>query len=657
MTAGDERTLVECIKFLNQLFLPLELIDTALSFRIGFAFFPILDIISSFYASDLMKDHHYDLIPTILFLLGYTPSQLLKNFFSSMSPNFQTLFIEFLSTVTESMISRLTPEITVLNGLFNQLTQRVIQFLFINLNYFQDCLSSVIKLISLFFSPYQIPRNFPKIFDIVSRLIKIYPCQRLLIQNLLEAMTRKQSIARCFATSLILLFFKADFDERKTVTVSSVEVIDALTTLLLHSPTEQISIYKQMIVRIQTLSPYFKSELFAAKLNERMVAQYKIAEVIEKLRLAAHPPDERAVYVMQIANQHRTFPSMRMKWLKEIVRINVNCNNFVSAFIAQLHICALIATVFIHEDVLNTYSAQNNSNAPLAYQKSLTSRDVSNSQTANNKEADSNFNLTICQPIRNARTKGGRGKYMLNEKDFSFNTGVLVETEIDFESISSDFQFISSDFTIELLKQSIEEAIEFGEKSHLFYDLRCLYSLQMRIFATERNYEELAKISKGLSNSFHNLTATTSQTHDTYLSFFNVNNKRVYCVGSSMESDFSSSLSPDDVIVPVTKFEPTPKFTEHLHCWNRFRGIVTKEDLEKVTNPNAPEIQLVQYTTKEELPRFTRFSEIAEIKKVNISLCDHAEIETDKLHRMIYQASIEFEKCFPCRQINDRLVD
>lgn len=651
MTAGDERTLVECIKFLNQLFLPLELIDTASSFRIAFAFFPILDIISSFYASDLMKDHHYDLMPTILFLLGYSPSQLLKNFFSSMSPNFQTLFIEFLSTVTEAMISRLTPEITVLNGLFNQLTQRVIQFLFINLNYFQDSISSVIKLISLFFSPHQIPRNFPKIFDIVSRLIKIYPCQRLLIQNLLEVMTRKQSIARCFATSLILLFFKADFDERKTVTVSSVEVIDALTTLLLHSPTEQISIYKQMINRIQTLSPYFKSELFASKLNERMVAQYKIAEVIEKLRLAAHPPDERAVYVMQIANQHRTFPSMRMKWLKEIVRINVNCNNFVSAFIAQLHICALIATVFIHEDVLNSYSAQNDTNNISLDTKSSSNKSIENHQ-AIKKVADSDFNLIICQPIRNARTKGGRGKYMLSEKDFSFNTGVLIETEIDFESISSDFQFISSDFTIELLKQNLEEAIELGEKSQLFYDLRCLYSLQMRIFATERDYKELAKISKGLSNSFHNLTATTSQTHDTALLFFNVNNKRVYCVGTAAESDFQGSLSADDVIVPVVKYDPTPEETEHLHCWKRFRGIVKQEDLEKVSNADAKEIQLVQYTTNEELPRFTRFSEIHEIKTVSVSLSDHVELETSKLRLMIRQASTEFEKCFPCRQIN-----
>ncbi|KAK8894210.1 hypothetical protein M9Y10_022643 [Tritrichomonas musculus] len=650
MTAGDEHSLVECIKFLNQLFIPLELIDTALSFRIGYVFFPIIDIISSFYASDLMKSYHYDLMPTILFLLGYTPSQLLKNFFSSMSPNFQTLFIEFLASVTEAMISKLTPEITVLNGLFNQLTQRVIQFLFLNLNYFADCLPSVIKLISLFFSPYQIPRNFPKIFDIVSRLIKIYPCQRLLVQNLLEVMTRKQSIARCFATSLILLFFKADFDERKTVTVSSVEVIDALTSLLLHSPTEQISIYKQMIVRIQTLSPYFKNEVFTTKLNERMVAQYRIAEVIEKLRLAAHPPDERAVYVMQIANQHRTFPSMRMKWLKEIVRINVNCNNFVSAFIAQLHICALISTVFIHEDLLNTFSAQNTkggkNNNPIKSSKKK-------SQTKN-KGVDSDFNLIVCQPIRNARTKGGRGKYMLSEKDFSFNTGVLVETEIDFESISSDFQFISSDFTIELLKQSIEEAIEFGEKSHLYYDVRCLYSLQMRIFATERNYEELSKIAAGLSKDFHNLTATANQTHDTCLSFFIVNNKRVYCIGNTpeAEAEFRSSIPSESVIAPVTKFDPAPNEMEHLHCWKVFRGIVKLDDLEKLTNPDLKEIKLVQYTTQEELPRYTRFSEIADIKTVDISLCDHIKLETEKVRLMIHQASIEFEKCFPCRQIS-----
>ncbi|OHT09726.1 hypothetical protein TRFO_21236 [Tritrichomonas foetus] len=620
---SDERALKSCIRFLNDLFLPLEIIEPSLSYRIGFAFFPILDIISSFYASELLKSSHYDFLPTILFLLGYTPTQLLKNFFVSMSPNFQTLFIEFLALATESVIENLTPQITIVNGLYDQLTQRCLQFLWLNLNYFVDPLPSVIKLISHLVSPYQIPYNFPKIFDIVSRLINIYPCQRNLVQNLLEVVTRKQHIARCFATSLILLFFKADFDARRSVTVSSVEVIDALTSLLLHSPVEQISLFKQMIAQIQNFSQFFQNEALTSKLNERMIAANNIAEVIEKLRLATHPPDERCVYVMEIANQHKTFPSMRMKWLKEIVRINVQSGNFPSAFVAQLHICALISTVFMHEETLN-------------------------SQILSTDNKDFNFNLIVCQPIRNARTKGS-GKYMLGERDFSFFPSVMVETQIDFESISSDFQFISSDFTIELLKQAIEDAITYGDKSRMFYDSRCLRSLQMRIFATERNYSELAKVAAGLNMSFHELTVGSSSTHETPLSFF-VRNNKVYCLASDspkIEKDFSN-----DKCIPVLKYDPTPDGLEHLHCWKLFREIVKRSDIEKVNSADEKSIKLIQYTTREELPRFTMFSEVIDVKHVDISLAGFTELETEKLRLLMQQSSMEFEKCFPCRNLN-----
>ena len=621
MSFGD-KPLEACIKFLNQLFLPLEFIDPQLGYRIGFAFFPILDIISSFYGSELLKPYHFELLPTILYLLAYTPTQLLRNFFVSMSSNFQTLFVEFLSLAAESVIENLTPQITVVNGIYDQLTLRCLNFLCLNINNFGESLPSVFKLISHLVSPYQIPRNYPKIFNIVSYLIKIYSCQRLLVQILLEVMNRKQHIARCFATSLILLFFKADFDERKSVTISSVEVIDALTSFLLHSPVEQISLYKKMIAQIRNFSSFFKNESLTSKLDERMIAANNIAEVIEKLRLAAHPPDERCVYVMQIANQHKTFPSMRMKWLKEIVRINAQSENYPSAFVAQLHICALISTVFMHEEALNSKS--------------------------NPKcKRDFNFNLIVCQPIRNARMKGSE-KYMLGERDFSFFPSVNTETQIDFESISSDFQFISSDFTIDLLKQAIDDAIAYGDKSRLYYDSRCLRSLQLRIFATERNYAELARVSSGLSNSYHELNATATPSHDTPLVFYFKKNK-IYCI--SDDSPKVEQFDNDPKYTKVSKHEPASKELEHLHCWKLFRGILKKADLEAISG-DKNDIKLVQYTTKEELPRYTMYSEVVDIQSAYVSLSSYTELETEKLRLLMQQTSVEFEKCFPFRQLN-----
>ena len=618
LNSSDELAISNCVELIRRLLLPLEDVGHTLSYRAGFAFFPFLDIISTNYESQLSPEEQFKLIPAILFLITYTPAQLLKNFFGSIPPNFQVQFIEFLTKVTEVCMEKMLPEeMTIVNGLFDQLTQRFLQFLYFNLNNLGDALHPVVKLVSLMSCPFQNPHNYPRMFDIVSRLIKLYPCQRLLVSNLLEVVMRKQHIARCYATSLIILFFKADFDERKTVVVSSVEVLDALTSLLLHSPIEQIAMYKKMIERIKTLIVFFNCETLTSKLGERMVAATNIADVIEKLRLAAHPPDERCAYVMQIANQYKTFPSMRMKWLKEIVRINVLNKTYAAAFVAQLHICALVATVINHEQ----------------------------SMTANCHELTEQFNLLICQPIRNGRTTGGC-KYVLSSRDFSFFPSVLVETKIDFDSISSDFQFISSDFNMTLLKESMSDAISYGLESKLFYSVRCVMGLMMRIYGTERAYKELADLSAQLQNIFSSLTVSTTTTHDTELSFY-VYNKRVYCVDSLNEEEFLR----DKEVIKVNKLDKESGELEHLHSWSIFRNIVPYDDLRSVASSESPEVVLVQFTTKDALPRYTTFAEIAERKEVHISLSDFVALEAEKVMCAMRQSSLEFEKCFPCRNI------
>jgi hypothetical protein len=47
-----------------------------------------------------------------------------------------------------------------------------------------------------------------------------------------------------------------------------------------------------------------------------------------------------------IADQYFSTPTMDLKWLQAILRINLDVNDSICAFVAQMHIIALIDTVF-----------------------------------------------------------------------------------------------------------------------------------------------------------------------------------------------------------------------------------------------------------------------------------------------------------------------
>ena len=70
-----------------------------------------------------------------------------------------------------------------------------------------------------------------------------------------------------------------------------------------------------------------------------------------------------------------------------------------------------------------------------------------------------------------------------------------------------------------------------------------------------------------------------------------------------------------------------------------------KADLEAISG-DKNDIKLVQYTTKEELPRYTMYSEVVDIQSAYVSLSSYTELETEKLRLLMQQTSVEFEKCF-----------
>ena len=605
-----------CCDFIARLTLPLETLSPRTRYRIGFALFPLFDILTVSYETVLKEEEKEILIPTVLFLLAYMPRILVKVFFETVNKNFQQRIMNFISAVAKACLNQLMPQVTAFNGQLNELTKRVLMFFASNISKFGQCIKSAVNLVSIIAkNPYQIPRNYPRIFSAISQLIQRYPCQRSLINNLLSMITMKQHIARCFATSLTLLFFKADFDARKNVVVSSAEVLDELTSIMLQQPVEMIPMYKLLLRRINEHSAFFNNPTFTSKVEEKLKSAANIADVINTMRHTAHEPADKCEYVMQIANQYISYPSMRMKWLSEIVSINIKNECYSAAFVAQLHICALISTVIEHEQRIKSDSNDHTITPPKQH------------------------NLLVCQPMTFSKPPPGRD-IQLFDKDFEFIPSVLMETKIDFESVNDDFKFISSDFTLDLLKKALNDAIVYGEKAKMFYSVRCVRSIQMRIFSALKQYSELANICKSMEQLFKSMSATVTSSYDIPLTFC-VQGTRIFC--------YDNASSADGLI--VYPHDSSSDKIEHSHAWSIFRTRVQKDLLKDVKDADSKELLMIQYTVKHALPRFTMCSEISNLQEVKISLKSYADMETDKLCRYMEQCSCEFERCFPCRNL------
>ena len=630
LALGCEVATVAACTFISRLCIPLEDDPGPMVYRTAYAFFPLLDIIARDFGASvdgilrISTSNQRALLSPIIFLLGYTPGQLLKNYFVSFSPNFQIQFIRLFEHAIGTCLEEAQRDPLFVN-VFGQLTMRIIQFLLFNINHLSDCLSNVVNVVCYLASaPEQMAKNYPHLFLVVSQIIKLYPWQRPLVSNLLGLLQSKQHIIRCYASSLVLLQFKSDFDARGTVVVSSVDFLDALTTIMLHcAHLSAIDMYKLLLLKFEELSPIFRNDGFTAKMKEPITTARNISELIEKLKNVSHS-QERVTYVLRIADQYKTFPSMRVKWLREIVQIHRHNKYFASAFVAQLHICALIATVIEHEQKISSKAIRN----PLEFKQ---------------------FNLAITQPVDAGQSYGIAGDseaVAISSREFVFIRSVLEEADIDFRSISEDFQFIASDFTVDYFWSSLEAAIELGLQARLFYSVRPLYSLQLRILAHNRKYKEMGEIFTKLSHLFLDLTAIDTCTHNTELSFFLVKN-RVYTVERDREPEFLTAMSSEGP-VKLKPFEKEGKDAtrmEHDHCWDTFRLNPTMEHL-NVSDAHSKVIKLVQFVTDTPLPNLFPYANVRDEQTRCISLADCVILDTDRMNRIVSEVADEFERLF-----------
>ena len=600
MSLNQEELTKTACEFFCQLCLPLEAEDPTMRYRCAYALFPLLDLVMTFWGSSIRESSRKHVIPIIMFLIGYTPAQLLHNYFSILYSNTRVRFCEFLVKAMEYVIGWLDPNTqTYLNHQFCEFSQRIIRFLFAVFPCGDNaCCEAMIPLVAILVSPYQTPRNYPRIFDIYVKLSRALPRNRALMSVAINCITFNLHIARCFACSSLLLYFQVDFETSGNLVISSVHFFDVFISALLRSPEDQLQRYRTLLLQVQSTAAPLVGEVFAAKLAERMQQVNTTIDVVEKCRNAKHSMPFRCIDSMRMADQYKTFPTHRIRWLENIVQLNKRNGWYASAFVAQMHVCTVVETVVSHFHFPST-----NSERPM--------------------------NLMVTQPMT--------GSLSLLDKEIIVFPFLTSEANIDFNSLSENFKLIAGEFTLELLVEQLEKAGTLAMEAKLFYEARCVYSMLMRIAKGRRQWECIRRYSDKLSTSFGSMNAMSSFYPDTPLVFYFEDNM-VFCRDQGTEVPEGATQ--------VYRLEKWSDGKEFPHCFNVFRSRPSDQQLLTCGNGDK-EITLHQYTTKDYLPRFTIFSEVAEVRTVEISLFCYVKMEASRLRELMDLSADDFEKCFP----------
>ena len=336
---------------------------------------------------------------------------------------------------------------------------------------------------------------------------------------------------------------------------------------------------------------------------------------------------------------------MRLKWLHQIVNVNKEFENHISAFVTQLHIVALVETVI-----------QEINNFP--------------------KTAYIDFYSVVVQPIKNS-IKNYDLQHQLNVKnDFSFIPSALIETEIQLQNLIEEesAQILLSDFTMDLLIKELDTAIEIGKKAFMFYSLRPLYSLQLRLYQSSRNFNKIAEISRDMGESFGKIQTKTSSTYDLPMSFYLVENRgedgkkeqKVFVTSNfkSLSYNFLSLLNiyhgfngkkaeicenhtdkctkSTVCVVHLIPAEEPNQSQEYRHAWNRFVTIPSLHDKNEIT--------FMEYKTNEYLPQYRWASSVISSNTITLNPEKYVNQRFRKALSLLNQVAAEFEIWFPIKE-------
>ena len=641
--------------FLLQLVITFEDAPEEITKKLSFILFPLIDFfILSFSSNQLSDSVKMKLIPILFFIMLKSEPSRIVRMFTSGGTSYQLNYLRFINTMvttTTMFLDKVHPTYqnpTLLMTFFDYLTKNIIMILFYWIEHLGEHLKYVVLILKNLYNIYQPKSNISVFSKFCYQISNKYPCERDLVTWGLNLLTFRQHMTRCFGAAMLINIFKADFDFTGTVIISSVDMMDSLTSILLDLSLDEIPIYNLLLERlINIVKIKYENELpiFVRLLKGRLNAAKTIFTIVETQKKSDLPPDIKCQNLMVIADQYKIIPSMRLKWLHQIVNVNKEFENHISAFVTQLHIVALVETVI-----------QEINNFP--------------------KTAYIDFYSVVVQPIKNS-IKNYDLQHQLNVKnDFSFIPSALIETEIQLQNLIEEesAQILLSDFTMDLLIKELDTAIEIGKKAFMFYSLRPLYSLQLRLYQSSRNFNKIAEISRDMGESFGKIQTKTSSTYDLPMSFYLVENRgedgkkeqKVFVTSNfkSLSYNFLSLLNiyhgfngkkaeicenhtdkctkSTVCVVHLIPAEEPNQSQEYRHAWNRFVTIPSLHDKNEIT--------FMEYKTNEYLPQYRWASSVISSNTITLNPEKYVNQRFRKALSLLNQVAAEFEIWFPIKE-------
>lgn len=633
LTVDNKEAITMCSRFLKMISFHVEQMPVEVVSHIAYVLFPMIQTVSSNYDSKPIKscpNAQSSLIPFFLIVFNKTEPEIINLFFSSLAGSIQNQFIMKLTSMFLTIYRS-----GIENNLyfFIEMTKRILQILHIILNdkMSQPIVKRVIECCKYLLNDYQSPSNFNYFYQLLKRVIEMFKCDRDLITLLLERVRSRLLSKRCLATALLSHQFWCDYLRNKSIVLSSIDTMDSLTAILLNLSSEKIEIYNQFIFAMDQLSATKNNEEFKYAVHERMGAAQVIINVVKDQKTSTYPVEDRCQQIMMIADQYKMFPTMRMKWLQQCLSTNADNEDNISAFISQLHIVALVATVYYHNN----------------YEKQTTTNEVADAGAASKFP----FHLSVVQPIRFAM------KVNDNVRDtFEFFPEVAEETQIDFASMNPVALDLLNDMSLEMLITELEKAVEIGLKSSLFYSLRPIHSFILRLRHRTRNFKECANSCTKLSEIFTKITTKTATfTHDTPIAAYLVIDKQnnqtkqtVYYtdINVSVSSNRIVNMGdtkiieilkkdqrregkvnfcpkhhsidckyPGTCVVPLEIDKDIIEDDEHPHHWKHFKTRVSYRDYDSPENPidfNQTQVNVINVTTKSAIPHYRMCVDVSE---------------------------------------------
>ena len=578
--------------------------------HVCYCLFPLVDILSQYYHNFANYETQVSIIPFTLTVLNKLDTNYIKAYFHSLSTIIKNSYLEFFT----KMVSFVSEKCEIgKRQFFIQISRHIIHFLLEVTDELGSTSDQFISFVEhLTYNQLQSLSNYIPIYNLILRAIQCYKCEKELVRSLLQNVRSQVHSLRCMSAALLCKQIVNDFERNGDIVLSSVYMMESLTKILLEGEQGQVEIYKVLINVIQEIIKGFKAQELEKLVLERMQSTLVIADAVFSLKNPEYPPEIRCQQAMRIADQYKKFPSMRHTWLAYVLQENRNANDHVSAFVTQMHIVALASTVF-------------NFNVLRGYQQKLIPLNE-----------DPPFHLSIVQPISNSYPVY-RYKHSQDYINFMFMPETALETEIPIDSFSPAAMELIRIFDFRMLMNEIDTAINICENAHLFYSLRPLISMKLRLYYLIRNFEGTCNTCKQLFvNLDHVKVKTCTMTHDISLKFYLVErnvkkeiSRTVYCVdqlnaeqfieqietkqrfGSTklkLCNDHSSNCSKHnkEKYGCVIEIEPTdniPIDGEDPHCWQKFQLCVTPKMIENCKDGNST-ISVVTVQTNNSIPSY-----------------------------------------------------